>query len=166
VGLDAALLERVPAGIVVSDARDRIVYCNRAARLLHGCAAGDALPAEIALAARKRESWQGEVRLSSRRIFCSVAPVRDADENLVATLAVTLERGGGREDPELQELGRRIAQARAAAQLTQQDLADELGVTRRSVQGYEAGAVAPYRHLERLADVLACPEIAHPFRVR
>lgn len=155
----------MPAGIVVSDARDRIVYCNRAARLLHGCAAGDTLPAEIALAARKRASWQGEVRMSGRRILCSVSPVRDAGENLVATLAVTLERGGGREDPGLQELGRRIAQARAAAQLTQQELADELGVTRRSVQGYEAGAVAPYRHLERLADVLACPELAHSFRV-
>jgi DNA-binding XRE family transcriptional regulator len=166
VGLDAALLERLPAGIVVSDARDRIVYSNRAARLLHGCSAGDALPPELALAARKRETWQGEIRLARRRILCSVAPVRDASENLVATLTVTLERVAAKEDPELHELGRRIAQARAAARLTQQELAEELGVTRRSVQGYEAGAVAPYRHLERLAEVLACPEIAHPFRVR
>lgn len=166
MGLDAALLELLPAGIVVSDAHDRVVYCNRAARLLYGCAAGDALPPEVAIAVRKREVWQGEVRLAGRRILCSVTPVRDAGESLVATLAITLERGAGRENPELQQLGRRIAQARAAANLTQQELADELGVTRRSVQGYEAGAVAPYRHLERLADVLACPEIAHPFRVR
>jgi DNA-binding XRE family transcriptional regulator len=166
MGLDVALLERLPAGITVSDGSDRIVYCNRAARLLHGCAAGDVLPPEVALAVRKRAAWQGEVRLAGRRILCSVTPVRDADENLVATLAVTLERGAGREDPELQELGRRIAQARAAAHLTQEELAEELGVTRRSVQGYEAGVVAPYRHLERLAEVLACPEIAHPFRVR
>lgn len=166
MGVDAALLERMPAGIVVSDASDRVVYCNRAARLLHGCAPGESLPPELSLAARKRTAWQGEVRLSGRRLLCSVAPIRDADENLVATLSVTLERGAGREDPELQELGWRIARARGAAGLTQQQLADELGVTRRSVQGYESGAVAPYRHLARLAHVLACPEIAHSFRVR
>ena len=55
-------------------------------------------------------------------------------------------------------IGRRIARARAAARLTQQDLAERLGVTRRSVQGYEAGKVAPYRHLDRLAAVLDRPK--------
>jgi DNA-binding XRE family transcriptional regulator len=166
VGIDAALLEHVPAAIVVSDALDRVVYCNRSARQLHACAAGGPLPPELALAVRKREQWEGEVRVAGRRFHCAVAPVRDGGENLVATISVSLVHGPGREDPELRELGRRIARARAAARLTQQQLAERLGVTRRSVQGYEAGAVAPYRHLERLAEVLECPEISHPLRLR
>ena len=52
------------------------------------------------------------------------------------------------------EIGRRIAQARRQAGLTQEQLASRLGVTKRSLQGYEAGTVAPYRHLRALAGVL------------
>src|SRR6266508_2375790 len=37
---------------------------------------------------------------------------------------------------------------------TQEELANALGVTRRSVQGYEAGHVAPFRHLDRLSELL------------
>src|SRR2546427_436962 len=33
-------------------------------------------------------------------------------------------------------------------------LAARVGVTRRSIQGYEAGAIAPYRHLDQLAEAL------------
>jgi HTH-type transcriptional regulator, cell division transcriptional repressor len=50
-------------------------------------------------------------------------------------------------------VGRRIAKARKEAGLTQEELASRLGVTPRSVQGYEAGRVAPYRHLPRLAEL-------------
>lgn len=49
-------------------------------------------------------------------------------------------------------IGRRIAQARREAGLTQDELARRVGVTQRSVQGYEAGAVVPYRHLAELAE--------------
>ena len=74
---------------------------------------------------------------------------------MIGSITVSFEHGGN-DDPALRDLGRRIARARAAAQMTQQELADALGVTRRSVQGYEAGKVGPYRHLDRLADVLGC----------
>lgn len=166
MGLDSALLEHVPAAVVVSDAVDRVVYCNRAARRIYSCTTGEALPPQLALPVRKREPWEGEVRLAGQRFHCAVAPVRDSAEKLVATISVSLVHGAGREDPELRELGRKIARARTSARLTQQELADRLGVTRRSVQGYEAGAVAPYRHLDRMAEVLECPEIAHSLRVR
>jgi DNA-binding XRE family transcriptional regulator len=160
MGIDGALLEHVPAAIVVSDAHDRVVYGNRAARTAHGCAVGNGLPPELALVVRKRVEWEGHVTFAGRRFLCAVAPVHDARDNLVATICVSLVRGAGRGNPELQELGRRIARARATARLTQEELAERLGVTRRSVQGYEAGAVAPYRHLERLAQILECPELA------
>jgi transcriptional regulator with XRE-family HTH domain len=47
-------------------------------------------------------------------------------------------------------IGRRIAQARREAGMTQDQLAEALGVTKRSVQGYEAGKVIPYRYLDGL----------------
>jgi DNA-binding transcriptional regulator YiaG len=158
--LDAALLEHLPAAVVVTDGADRAVYCNRVARLTYRCVVGQPLPPELALAARNRTQWQGDVRLAGRRIHCSAAPVRGAAGNLIGTMTVCFEHAAALEDVERRRLGRRIARARAAAQLTQQQLAAELGVTRRSVQGYESGAVAPFRHLDRLAQVLECPELA------
>jgi transcriptional regulator with XRE-family HTH domain len=83
--------------------------------------------------------------------------MRDGNRLIVGAITVTLPEGV-LEDAELLAIGRRIARARAAARLTQQDLAERLGVTRRSVQGYEAGKVAPYRHLDRLAAVLDRPK--------
>lgn len=50
-----------------------------------------------------------------------------------------------------EEIGARIAQARVEAGLTQPELADLVGASLRSVQGWEAGAVKPYRWLEALA---------------
>lgn len=47
-------------------------------------------------------------------------------------------------------IGRRIAQARREAGLTQEELGRLIGVTTRSVQGYEAGNVIPFRHLSKL----------------
>jgi transcriptional regulator with XRE-family HTH domain len=53
------------------------------------------------------------------------------------------------------EIGLRIAQARHEANgMTQDELADLVGVTTRSVQGYEAGDVVPWKHFERIAEVL------------
>jgi transcriptional regulator with XRE-family HTH domain len=47
-------------------------------------------------------------------------------------------------------LGRRIAGARRRADLTQQELAALLGITTRSLQNYESGAIVPYRHLAHI----------------
>jgi DNA-binding XRE family transcriptional regulator len=155
--IEAALLDKVPAAVVVSDANRRVFYCNSAARGLYGCAPGDALPAQLALAVRNPGPWHGDVRVAGRRFHCRAAPVRDAAQNLIGSITVSFEHGAP-DDPGLRDLGRRIARARAAARLTQEELAAALGVTRRSVQGYEAGKVAPYRHLDRLAEVLGCPK--------
>jgi DNA-binding XRE family transcriptional regulator len=155
--IEGALLDRLPAAVVVSDATGRIVYCNDAARELHGCEAGGPLPGELALAVRRHEPWNGFISLDGRRIHCSATPMRDGMRLLLGTITVCL-RDGAREDAELVAIGRRIARARAAARLTQQELAEKLGVTRRSVQGYEAGKVAPHRHLDRLASVLNRPK--------
>jgi transcriptional regulator with XRE-family HTH domain len=51
------------------------------------------------------------------------------------------------------DIGARIATARKEAGLTQEELADLVGVSTRSLQGYEAGEVVPYRHMARLSEV-------------
>lgn len=51
-------------------------------------------------------------------------------------------------------IGTRIAQARREAGLTQEELADLVGVSTRSLQSYEAGNVVPYKHIRKLAKVL------------
>jgi HTH-type transcriptional regulator, cell division transcriptional repressor len=53
-------------------------------------------------------------------------------------------------DDEQRTIGERIAAARREAGLTQRELAERLGVTPRSIQNYESGAVVPYRHLRRI----------------
>lgn len=58
---------------------------------------------------------------------------------------------------EPEDIGARIAAARREAGLTQEELAELAGVSTRSMQGYEAGAVVPYRHMGKLADVLQRP---------
>lgn len=55
---------------------------------------------------------------------------------------------------EPEKIGARIAQARVEAGLTQEELGDLIDVSTRSIQGYEAGGVKPYRHLEKLAVAL------------
>lgn len=56
-----------------------------------------------------------------------------------------------------EDIGARIAQARREAGLTQEELADLVGVSTRSLQGYESGDVVPYRHLGKLGEVLSRP---------
>jgi len=51
---------------------------------------------------------------------------------------------------ERRAIGTRIAEARRHAGLTQRALADQLGVTVRTVQNYEAGVAVPYRHLRAI----------------
>jgi transcriptional regulator with XRE-family HTH domain len=50
-------------------------------------------------------------------------------------------------------IGWRIARARKERGLTQEELAELIGVSPRSIQGYEAGKVVPYRRLAQLAEV-------------
>ena len=55
-------------------------------------------------------------------------------------------------------IGQRIAQARHEAGIaSQQELADLLGLSLRSVQAYEAGEVTPYRYMKQLESILRRP---------
>lgn len=56
---------------------------------------------------------------------------------------------------EPQSLGERIAQARRDAGLTQDQLADLIGVKMRQVQNYEAGDSDPYRKISQIAAATA-----------
>lgn len=52
------------------------------------------------------------------------------------------------------EIGGRIAQARLeAGRMTQEQLADLLGVTTRTVQTWEAGGSIPWKHLQRIEQI-------------
>lgn len=58
---------------------------------------------------------------------------------------------------EPEDIGARIAAARREAGLTQEELADLVGVSTRSQQGYESGDVVPYRHMGKIADITKRP---------
>jgi transcriptional regulator with XRE-family HTH domain len=51
---------------------------------------------------------------------------------------------------ERKRIGSRVRQARLETGLTQAELAEQLGITTRSVQNYESGAIVPWRHLSRI----------------
>jgi transcriptional regulator with XRE-family HTH domain len=51
-------------------------------------------------------------------------------------------------------IGGRIARARKESGLTQEELAALVGVSPRSIQGYEAGKVVPYRRMGQLAQAV------------
>ncbi len=57
-----------------------------------------------------------------------------------------------------QEIGQRIAQARKeSGAMTQEQLAELLNVSTRSVQDYEAGSTMPYKVLPRLEEIFKKP---------
>jgi transcriptional regulator with XRE-family HTH domain len=56
-------------------------------------------------------------------------------------------------DADQRRIGSRIAAARRQAGLTQRELAERLGITVRSVQNYESGAVVPYKHMGRIESI-------------
>jgi transcriptional regulator with XRE-family HTH domain len=76
-----------------------------------------------------------------------------------ANLGLTRKTKGGKDMRQSEDgtIGRRIARARHEAGLTQEELAALIGVTTRSVQGYEAGSVTPFRHLRKLEDATEKP---------
>ena len=178
--VEATLLRRAPAAIVVLDAGERVVYLNEAAERLFGWArkeatgrtasslgiqpAADELPARFDDVIAGGGAWEGELTVRSRdgeptRVHASAAPLYDARGNYVGLISVALPARPprARSDVYGDRVGRRIALARREAGLTQQELADALGVTRRSLQGYEAGTVVPYKHLGTLGRILDRP---------
>jgi transcriptional regulator with XRE-family HTH domain len=56
------------------------------------------------------------------------------------------------------EIGERIAQARKeSGGMTQDELAELLNVSKRSVQDYEAGTTVPWKHFQMLEEVFKRP---------
>lgn len=70
--------------------------------------------------------------------------------NLRRLLLETLEEGSR---IRLAAVGERIKQARQEAGLTQDELADLVGVGMRQIQYYEAGESDPYRKINKIAEV-------------
>ena len=53
-----------------------------------------------------------------------------------------------------QEIGARIAQARReCGGMTQEQLAELLNISTRSVQDYEAGITIPWKHFQQMTDI-------------
>jgi transcriptional regulator with XRE-family HTH domain len=163
-GIEAGLLDLLPVALVVTDRSGRVAYWNRGAEQLYGWSRAEALgrpvPEPIGLPG-PGDAWEGDLVLCRRDgsevpVHTRNRPIQDRSGNPIGFIFVGLDIGDSRPagTREGVEIGRRVAQARKEAGLTQQELADRLEVTKRSLQGYESGAVIPYRHLGRLADLL------------
>lgn len=55
---------------------------------------------------------------------------------------------------EAKAIGQRIAQARAEAGLTQEQVGDLATFSKRSLQDYETGVTIPYKHMRELSEIL------------
>jgi PAS domain S-box-containing protein len=177
VKFELNLLDQVPLAMVILAVDGTIGYWNKGAEALYGWPRRDVMrrPLEALAASGRaveavREAleavasggiWAGRVSLRHRRggllatdVRCS--PLQNAENDTIGVILVAVDAAGtpGSDAAEAAHVGRRIARARKEAGLTQQELADRVGVTRRSIQGYEAGSIAPYRHLDRLAEAL------------
>ena len=168
------LLEQVPLAMVILALDGTIGYWNKGAEALYGWSRRDIMrrPFEALGASGRavdavREAldavaaggvWAGRVALRHSRgsvlaadLRCS--PLQNAEQATIGAIIVALDAGASTAADDV-HVGRRIARARKEAGLTQEELAARVGVTRRSIQGWEAGSIAPYRHLDRLAAAL------------
>ncbi len=175
------LIDQAPVAVIVTDRHGTIASWNAAAEQLLGWTRPQVLGrrmielatsksaegiAEIVGEAFAGRAGGGASELRDRDghelvVHLRAAPLLDTRGNRVGVVIAALkahpDEGTRRKPDESRtsaEIGHRIAQARKEAGLTQQELADRLLVTRRSVQGYESGAVVPYRRLTALAEAL------------
>lgn len=175
------LIDQAPVAVIVTDGHGTIASWNAAAEQLLGWTRPQVLGrrmielatsksaegiAEIVGEAFAGRAGGGASELHDRDghellVHLRAAPLLNTRGNRVGVVIAALkahpDEGTRREPDESRtsvEIGHRIAQARKEAGLTQQELADRLLVTRRSVQGYESGAVVPYRRLNALAEAL------------
>lgn len=176
-GLDVelGLLDQTPVGVVITDRKGTVARWNRTVaelfgwrprevlgRSIGGLAApnGDAEPLhELIERTASGRTWEGDVILCDRdgQRRCAAlrtSPLRGRQGQVVGVVIVVLTATSARASAQAAEVGARIAEARKHAGLTQESLAAKLGVTRRSIQAYEAGAVIPYKRLARLAELL------------
>jgi PAS domain S-box-containing protein len=172
------LIDRAPAAIIATDMDGIVLYWNRGAEALYGWSADEAVGAsvmnlvvdpktrdesvEIMKGLERGQAWEGELWLTRKdgsRLLAHVSdtPVFDAAGGQIALIGVSVDvsehRFAGASGYDA-AIGRRIASARKAAGITQGALAQRLGVSVRSVQGYEAGATSARRRLNEIAEVL------------
>jgi PAS domain S-box-containing protein len=174
--LEGGLLDQMPIGLVVADRNGTVARWNKGAERLFGWGMKEVLGRKIFALARPNgdaetlreliaqvsvgEQWQGELALCDKtgatlRVQLRASAFRTNEGAVVGVVIVVLDAGpGSPRGTSSAETGARLAQARKQAGLTQKALAERLGVTRRSIQGYEAGTVVPYKHLERLGGIL------------
>jgi PAS domain S-box-containing protein len=182
--VEASLLDQAPAAIAVVDPRGRIVYWNRESASLYGWARREAVGSDLlSLVSTQADeadpafdvleilgsgtAWIGDLHLRRRdgellHVRARGRPLMSSRGTQVGVMIVTVPVHEGqpagaaplRDDHDLVAIGRRLALARRQAGFTQSEVAQRLGVTKRSLQGYEAGTVAPYRHLPALASIL------------
>ena len=176
--LELGLLDQTPVGVVITDRKGTVARWNRMAAELFGWRASEVLGRpitglaapngddaeplrELIDGAASGRAWEGEV------IFCDrnghkrcaalrTSPLRGRQGQVVGVVIAVLSATSAKVSAQAAEVGARIADARKHAGLTQQSLAAQLGVTRRSIQAYEGGALIPYKRLERLAELLDC----------
>ena len=163
---------------MVVDRRSTVARWNNSAQHLFGWSAretvgrmvvalarpaGDAEALADALArAVAGEPWEGTLALSHRRgdrlvVALRVSPLQNGRGATVGAVIVAFESSAARAPArDANGIGARIAQARREAGLTQDAVAAALGVTRRSIQAYEAGVIIPYKHLDALESALGC----------
>jgi PAS domain S-box-containing protein len=175
------LADQAPVAMIVTDRDGNIATWNAATEELLGWPRAEVANCPIARLAVPRsraavnavveEAGRGrtmglDVELQDshgrhRSIHLRGAPLFNSTGQLVGVLLAALNTREWleqeSEEARAHELGLRLARARREAGLTQQELADRLKVTRRSVQGYEAGAVVPYRRLRAIAELLDRP---------
>jgi PAS domain S-box-containing protein len=175
--LEGGLLDQVPVGLVVADRNGTVARWNSVAEELFGWARTEVLGRKVfALAKPNGDSaglreliarvssgarWEGELALCDKtgttlHVHLRASPVRNHDNLVVGVVLVAIDvaKAASTADTVGAEIGARLAQARKQAGMTQKALAESVGVTRRSIQGYEAGTVVPYKHLERLGELL------------
>jgi PAS domain S-box-containing protein len=177
--LEGGLVDQMPIGLVVTDRKGTVARWNRTAGQLFGWGLKEVLGRKIDALARPNgdvealreliamaasgESWEGELALCDKAgatlcVHLRASALRTHEGAVVGVVIAVLDaEAGSPRGTSSAETGVRLAQARKQAGLTQKALAERLGVTRRSIQGYEAGTVVPYKHLERLGGILDRP---------
>jgi PAS domain S-box-containing protein len=176
-GLEGGLLDQVPVGVVVADRRGTVARWNNVAEELFGWGRTEVLGRTVIALAKPNGdvqalgelvarvatgvSWEGELALCNKtgttlHVQLRASPLRTHDDNVVGVVIVALDAltAASTLGTVGAQIGARLAQARKQAGITQKMLGESLGVTRRSIQGYEAGSVVPYKHLDRLAELL------------
>jgi PAS domain S-box-containing protein len=175
----SCLVDQAPIPFVVVDTKGVIALWNVHAEQFLGWQAGDVIGRGIFQLSERRnlgdscfvgavestsagQPWEGEIDLirKDRKVISAMiraSPFVSPRGAIVGALLVMLPTADMIRAANTHSglaVARRIALARRTAGLTQEQLAERIGVTRRSIQNYESGAVVPYNRIAQLAAAL------------